>query len=92
MIWLKQLLRLTRYFIVAYQYQLEDGTTGQGSLTATVHNGRYVSPDEIVIALEPNIGGKIKSFLVLNSIEINKRDAVFYKKNYTIGDKENRIL
>ena len=89
---IKQLFGLTRYFIVAYQYQLMDGVTGQGSMSALVSGGAYINVDEIVEILEPKLAGKVKAFLVLNVIELNKRDHAFYKENYTLSDKTNEKL
>ena len=78
MIWIKQIFKLTRYFIVVYQYQTEGGGTGQGQCTAKVSNGQYFSVDEIAKVVEPNVGGKIIRFLILNAIELNKRDFDFH--------------
>jgi hypothetical protein len=79
-IWLKQIFGLPRYFIVVYQYQLVSGPVGQGQCTAQVSGGVFYSVDEIVKTVEPNVG-KIKTFLILNSIELNKIDFKFFQDN-----------
>ena len=79
--WIKQILGLPRYFIVVYMYHLKSGVTGQGQCSAKVCGGVYLSVDEIIKLVEPNVGGEIKTFLMLNTIEINKRDYNFYQDN-----------
>jgi hypothetical protein len=78
---------MTRYFIVVYQYQMVEGSIGQGSCTVVVSGGVYFSLDEIKKAVKPNIGGEIKTFLLLNAIELNKGDFKFYKENNTLEDE-----
>jgi hypothetical protein len=81
MIWLKQILGLDRYFIVVYMYQLEDGVTGQGQALVTVGGGAYLSTNDLKEHLEPTLDGKIKTYVLLNVIELNKTDYKFYKSN-----------
>jgi hypothetical protein len=83
----KQIFGMSRHFVVAYQYQLEDGVNGQGSLTTTMGGGVYINVNELIKLLEPTVGGEIKLFLILNVIELNKKDFTFYQDHYTLSDK-----
>ena len=79
--WIKQILGLPRYFIVVYMYHLKSGVTGQGQASAITGGGVYLSVDEIIKTVEPNVGGEIETFLLLNTIELNKQDFKFYQDN-----------
>lgn len=84
MIWWRQLIGKTRYFIVAYTYQLADGViTGHGQLTSQVGGGGYVSVDSCIEAVEKNMDDKIATFIVDNIIEMNKKDYTYLMENNT---------
>jgi len=87
---LKQIFRISRYFILVYKYQIKEGITGQGQCIATINNGGYPSIDHIRENL--NVGGTVKSFVLLNVIELNKRDYISYMKGSKNSTAENEKL
>ena len=82
---LKQIFGLRRYFILVYMYQLEDDLTGQGQCTVTVNGGKYFSLD--VVSKNLTVGGEIKNLLLLNVVELNKRDYIDYVKGSEMSTK-----
>ena len=90
MIWIKQLFKITRYFIIGYKYELNDNTKGDGLVSASCVKGKYVSIDNIIKHLEYEKIKEFKTFFIINIIELNKRDYNFYLKNNTIN-KRNEI-
>ena len=80
---LKQIFGLRRYFILVYMYQLKDDLTGQGQCTVTTRNGDYFSLDAVRENL--SVGGTIKTLVLLNAIELNKKDYI----DYVTGSEEN---
>ena len=83
MVRFKQIFGLTRYFIVVYMFQTDTNTTGQGQLSVEVKNGEYFSLDQIYKNLK--VEGEITKLLLLNVIEMNKRDF----RRYLDGNKKN---
>lgn len=83
--WIKQLFKLRRYFLVVYQYKLTNGDIGQGSCTAIVSRGDYIDVDGVIKVVDSNLDGEIETFLILNVIELNKKDFTFYKNNSTLN-------
>jgi len=84
MIWWRQLLKKTRYFIVTYTYQYEIvdvPVTGHGQLTSVISHGKYVSIDGCIEHIQQDLMGEITTFLVDNIIELNKKDYIFFMEN-----------
>jgi len=77
----KQIFGLHRYFLVVYMYHLNTGVTGQGQCSVKTGGGVYVNIDEVIKEVQPKVDGEIITFLVLNVMELNKRDFTYYKEN-----------
>ena len=92
MVRLKQIFRLKRYFLVAYMYQLDNVTTGQGQVSIISRNGNYLNISDLVEALneEEDLGwdGKVKQFVLLNVLELNKRDFRYYTEHSNFKESE----
>ena len=89
---LKQIFRLKRYFLVAYMYQLDNGTTGQGQMSIKSRNGNYLNVSDLVATQneksELELNGKIKEFVLLNVLELNKRDFRYYTEHSNFKESE----
>jgi len=68
--WIKQIFRLTRYFLVIYTYILENGNVGQGQAAMTVNDGKFPS----IKYLGDNLDFEINTVFFTNVMELNKRD------------------
>jgi len=92
MIWWRQLLKKTRYFIVTYTYQykfMDVPVTGHGQLSSMITHGKYVAIDGCIEHVEKNLEEKITAFIVDNIIELNKKDYIFYMENNLKLNDEN---
>ena len=88
--WWRQLIGKTRYFIVAYTYQIKDSnSSSHGQLSSQVTGGGYISVDSCVESVEEYTGEKICTFLIDNIIEMNKKDYKYYQEHNIKLDEES---
>lgn len=66
-------------------YKLTNGTTGQGHVSIVSKNGRFVNVTDLVRALNESetldLGDDVDEFVLLNVIELNKLDYLYYTMN-----------
>ena len=89
---LKQIFGLRRYFIIVYMYSLDNGITGQGQVSMTSAYGNYVNVSDLVEALNgsEDLGwdGDVEEFVLLNVMELNKRDFRYYTEHSKFKENE----
>ena len=71
-----------RYFIIIYYYMLANNSCGHGQMNATTINypslldlNNYLKED-----LDKNYNSKVTGLIILNIIELNKKDWISFTK------------